>query len=137
MGVGKDKSIVFFDGICHLCTFWVKLLLFLDREHVLYFAPLEGKTAKVLLPLALVEEKSSMVFYNQGKYYTRFCGVLKICSNLSWPYRVVKVFLFISPILWVGDLFYVLIARYRYPLFGKWNHCPYPSSSVMARRFLD
>lgn len=39
-------GIVFFDGECPFCFFWVDWLLKKDRKKVLSFAPLQGETAK-------------------------------------------------------------------------------------------
>ena len=48
MNFEKDKNIVFFDGYCNLCNTTVDLLIKIDSNELLLFAPFSGKTSSDL-----------------------------------------------------------------------------------------
>ena len=45
-----QKPNIFFDGVCAMCNTFVNLALRIDRKQLFLFAPLQGTTAKELLP---------------------------------------------------------------------------------------
>src|SRR2546430_17318441 len=45
-----EHPIIFFDGVCAMCNRFVDLVLRADRRDVFRFAPLQGETARELLP---------------------------------------------------------------------------------------
>src|SRR5437016_14084385 len=45
-----EHPIIFFDGVCAMCNRFVDLILRADRREVFRFAPLQGETARALLP---------------------------------------------------------------------------------------
>src|SRR2546422_11464103 len=45
-----EHPIIFFDGVCAMCNRFVDLMLRADRREGFRFAPLQGETARALLP---------------------------------------------------------------------------------------
>ena len=63
------ERIIFFDGLCPFCHFWVQYILKKDQNNKFLFAPLQGKIANELLPsvflsvdtIVLLEDKKIVV----------------------------------------------------------------------------
>ena len=48
----SGQPIIFFDGVCAMCNTFVEVVVRADRRGIFRFAPLQGETARQLLPLA-------------------------------------------------------------------------------------
>lgn len=131
----SDKSmdkIVFFDGICHLCNSFVDKVIQKDTSHQLRFAPLQGTTAKALLPPHLQENLNSVIFYSDGRFYEKSEAIHEILKILEKDAWFMKVFIFLPRGL--QNWGYDLVAKLRYRLFGKSEYCRLPSDS--EKKFL-
>lgn len=120
----NSKTILFYDGDCALCSFWVQFCLERDRKKVLFFAPLQGECAKNLLPLELREQLESIVLWDQQTIHLKSKAILtalriiKYSPDLLFVARIVPTSLL--------DKCYDFVARHRYRWFGKTNQCPIP-----------
>ena len=47
---GVNKPVIFFDGVCGMCNTFINLIIRIDRKQTFLFAPLQGSTARDLLP---------------------------------------------------------------------------------------
>ena len=45
-----EKPIIFFDGVCHMCNSAVDFFMKADKKRLFLFAPLQGETARTMLP---------------------------------------------------------------------------------------
>jgi len=120
-----EERIVFFDGVCHLCNGFVDLVIKNDPQHRLLFAPLQGETAKNLLPSSYLEDLSTVLFWDQGQVYKESEAVLRILRQLP-RYQVLARLLGLFP-RFVRDFMYKKIARHRYRLFGERDFCRMPT----------
>ncbi len=125
-------KIVFFDGVCHLCNSFVDRLIQKDTHHTLYFAPLQGETAKKVLSSVDRETLDTIIFYNNGRVLRRSDAILGILKSAGYSKTLLRI-LAVLPIH-VRDLFYKLIAKYRYRIFGKNDFCRFPLDS--EKKFL-
>lgn len=128
--------IVFYDGVCALCNWTVKFILRNDKEATFHFASLQSEVARVYLDPHGVDPSDlhSIVLLDGGKMYRRSAAILRILRRLGSPWSVFAA-LEVLPAAFV-DVFYNLIARHRYRVFGKFNACPVPPFN-MRERFLD
>lgn len=117
----QDQKIVFFDGVCGLCDHWVQFLLDIDGGKILKYAPLQGEKAKEIVPKSFTGNMTSIVFFSNGKFYTKSSAVLKILSNLGGIWKMMSIFVIIPP--FIRDFIYDLIAKNRYRFFGKLETC--------------
>lgn len=118
----------------------MRLLLDIDREVRLSFAPLQGETARAVLarhPEA--GDALESVVYVRGvgspeeRAYVRSDAVLAILRDVGGIYRPLSVLRFVPrPI---RDAVYDWIAKNRYRWFGKLDSCRLPTGD-MAERFL-
>ena len=100
--INKQRSIVFFDGVCGLCNGFVNFLLKIDKKHALFFAPLQGETAK---SLGLKDTTlNTIIFYDKGNSYKRSTAGLMIFKRVSGFWKMVLVFNIVP--LFVRDFFY-------------------------------
>lgn len=120
-----EKRIVFFDGVCHLCNGFVDLVIKNDPQHRLLFAPLQGETAKNILPSSYLEDLSTVLFWDQGQVYKESEAVLRILRQLP-RYQVLARLLGLFP-RFVRDFMYKKIARHRYRFFGERDFCRIPT----------
>ena len=119
--------IVFFDGVCGFCNSSVNFLMSHDLRRRLKFAPLQGKTAALLLPAVMVENLDSLVFLSAGRMYVRSAAVVRILRTMGGGWILASWLLWLCP-LPLRDLGYRLIAAVRYRLFGKKESCRLPTA---------
>lgn len=126
-----QENIVFFDGVCNLCSGVVQWLIKHDKKGVLFYAPLQSETAKELLMDEKWQKIDSIVFYTGGKFYSKSNAVLKISSLLGFPYSS-AVLLYVFP-RFIRDFVYDWVAKNRYQWFGKKSECWLPDANLMAK----
>lgn len=126
--------IIFFDGVCGLCNYFIDFVLKHDKRHIFSFAPLQGKTARELLSSKTVESMGSIIFYLNGETYEKSEGCFRIFNTLGGIWRFFSVFKIVPRFL--RDFIYDVIARHRYPWFGKRETCRLPAPEEKAF-FLD
>ena len=125
--------IIFFDGVCNLCNLAVDLVISKDIKRRFRYAPLQGETAKALLPKGVGKVVSgkgegawSMVLLDGSGYYERSEAALRVGKELSGPCSIMsKVGLWMPR--FIRDFVYKWIATNRYRIFGKKNTCRIPT----------
>lgn len=128
------KRIVFFDGVCKLCHGVVDWFLPLFTAGEIYFAPLQGPTARQTLShqdLSL----DGVIYLRDGVVHKKSQAIIWIIrDSRSILHKPIIMFQLIpTPLL---DIVYDLIARMRYRLFGKTNSCRIPTPKE-RQYFLD
>ncbi|MFC0470107.1 thiol-disulfide oxidoreductase DCC family protein [Halalkalibacter kiskunsagensis] len=128
-------QIILFDGVCHFCQGSVQFILKRDSTCTFSFASLQGNTGKELIKQYNIgEDLNSLVLIDEDLYYVKSDAVLRICSKLRMPWKLLSVVRIVPrPI---RDLIYDLVANNRYKWFGKKEICTIPSAE-MRKRFLD
>lgn len=124
--------LVLYDGECGLCHRTVKFMLERDRGQ-LYYAPLQGETAAALrarhpeIPTTL----ESVVLVDGDRVHLRSKAFLYGAKYLTRPWRWVYHLRWLPAFLL--DLFYRLIARIRYRVWGKFDSCQRPTADQLAK----
>lgn len=132
--MGEARKIVFFDGVCGFCNKSVDLLLKLDDEGVLFFSPIQGETAKRILPEERRENVDTITFYDGEQLYYRTTALLRIGRTLGGIWYLFYP-LILAPASW-RDMAYDWFAKRRYRFFGKQEACRMPTPEERSR-FLD
>ncbi|AZZ36664.1 thiol-disulfide oxidoreductase [Bdellovibrio sp. qaytius] len=131
--LNKDR-ILFFDGVCGLCSALVDFALPKFSEGQISFAPLQGPTARELLsPRDLGLEY--VVYYRDQKIYRKTEAVAYLLGDIGGAYKPISIMLRTLP-RFITDFFYDLVARYRYRIFGKSETCRLPTPQE-RKFFLD
>lgn len=131
----KESAIVLIDGVCHMCQGLTQFIIRRDPRGVFRFASLQSEIGQELLRQGGMSESSidTMVLIENGKYYTRSTGALRIARRLRFPWSLSYVFILIPPFL--RNLVYRWVARNRYRWFGQSSECMIPTPEI-RRRFL-
>lgn len=133
MNLKKSQNIIYFDGECGLCDFFVQYIYTRDKDKTFLFAPLQGKTATRNLPKKYREELRTVVLETHGhaSLRTKSTAALKILSQL--PYHGwLKIFLWVPrPI---RDFGYDIISKTRKKFFSS-KKCFW--KSMKDKRILD
>ena len=128
------QRIVFFDGLCPFCHFWVQFLLKRDLNKEFLFAPLQGETARELLSSELMSVNTIVLLEDRKKFYTKSNAILRIIKILGGFRKILFIFKLIPTS--IRNFFYDIMARNRFVLRKPLKHCPVPKPDL-ASRFLD
>jgi predicted DCC family thiol-disulfide oxidoreductase YuxK len=131
----NSKPIIIFDGICNLCDGFVNFVIDRDPKQYFYFASQQSHVGQeILQQWQIPTELETIIFINQGRYYTHSTAVLNIFKHLKGFWPLISYFRFIPSLL--RDPIYIWIARNRYRWFGKLEACRMPTPDLKGR-FLD
>lgn len=123
--MNSQTTIIFFDGVCHLCNGFVDFLIQADRKRKLKFAPLQGTTAAEKLSSADRHRLESVVLWQDGKTWYQAEAILRVFSELGGLYSLFSIFRLL-PLAWLNYL-YRQIALRRYRWFGEKDVCRLPT----------
>ena len=125
--------VIFYDGVCAMCNGLVKWMLRLDRNGVFYFAPLQGETAQLARKRhpAFPTQIETVVYLKEGEVLIRSRAAAWAMQQMPYPAKALSWFRFVPA--WLTDFFYGIVARVRYRVFGKYDHCPLPPERDRAR----
>ncbi|MCF8239633.1 MAG: DCC1-like thiol-disulfide oxidoreductase family protein [Saprospiraceae bacterium] len=117
--------LVFYDGHCALCQFWVQFLIRRDRHDRFRFAALQSPLAQRngIAPTEDMTPDSVIVMKDQ-LMLTDSTAALTLLATLGGLWSFFRIFLLLPCAL--RDPVYRLIARYRYRWFGRTDTCYLP-----------
>lgn len=125
--------VIFYDGVCAMCNGIVKAMLRADRDKRFFFAPLQGETAARVRERnpAFPNEVETVVYLRHGEILVRSRAATSAMAELPYPAKALSWFRYLP--VWLTDFVYAIIARTRYRVFGKYDHCPLPPAEDRAR----
>jgi len=127
--------VLFFDGDCGFCSKSVRRVYQLDPRGAFEFAPLQGLLAGKL-GLAEYAEKGggSMVILREsdGVMFTKGDACIILGETLGGIWAALASAFSLFPKT-ARDWAYELVARNRYLLAGKGNHCAMPEDGLRKR----
>ncbi|OME90125.1 MULTISPECIES: thiol-disulfide oxidoreductase DCC family protein [Paenibacillus] len=132
----EEYAIVLIDGVCHLCQGLTQFIIKRDPGGAFRFASLQSEIGQELLRQGGLsgDTTETMVLIEQGKYYTRSTGALRIARRLRFPWMLSYILILIPPFL--RNLVYRWVAKNRYRWFGQSTECMVPTPEI-RRRFLS
>jgi predicted DCC family thiol-disulfide oxidoreductase YuxK len=128
------NQIIFFDGVCVMCSSFVNFVLKRDVEAHFKFAPLQGEQARVLVPQNYRDEMDTVVLWSQGQVFCRSEAALMVLTQLGGLWWFARVGWLVP--LPLRDFVYKFVANRRYAWFGKNDSCRLPTAAERAR-FID
>jgi predicted DCC family thiol-disulfide oxidoreductase YuxK len=133
MALHPGSSIILFDGVCNLCSWFVIFIIKRDKNSRFKFALLQSEAAKKILePFGLpAGDLKTLVLVENGKAYLRSKAVLRIAGRLDGAWKISAILSFFPSFL--SDAVYNLVSRYRYRIFGKKNDCMVPTPEIESR----
>jgi prepilin-type processing-associated H-X9-DG protein len=128
----NKQNIVFFDGHCILCNGFVDFLLKADKSNSLFFAPLQGTTAKDVVPQNYLANLQTVIFIDYNRQlFMKSNAVIRIIVSLGRFWKLGRLFYIIPRP--VRDYIYDWVARNRFNWFGRREVCRVPSQQEKSK----
>jgi len=129
---GYSKPIIFFDGVCGMCNTFVDVVLRLDKKGQFLFAPLQGDTAKSIVPpLSDNPLEWSLIYLDEKGLHDQSDASLAIYRRMGGLWSVLALARFVP--VSIRTPIYRMIARNRYRWFGKKSACRIPTAEERSR----
>ena len=125
--------VIVFDGICNLCSGFMRFVYKRDKNSCFKFAWIQSERGKALLEgYGFSKDKSdTILFIEQDRVYTKSTAFLKIVNYLNYPWPLLRA-AYLIPV-YFRDKLYDLIAQNRYRWFGKKDSCMAPDGKLRDR----
>ncbi len=129
----QEKPVILFDGVCNLCSKSVQFVLNHEKSETLFFASLQSEYGQNILKQNRIEASKfdSIVLVSKNNIYFKSTAVLKISKHLKFPYNLLVILNVIPTV--IRDMFYNIISKYRFSIFGKSETCYIPSNNLKER----
>ncbi|VXA98601.1 conserved hypothetical protein [Luteimonas sp. 9C] len=128
-----DGPIVVFDGVCALCSGWVRFLLRHDRRAGFRFAAMQDRVGHDLLLAHGIDpaDPVSFLLVDGDAAWHDSDGVIEVLRRLGRHWRAAALLRLVPRAL--RDPAYRLLARNRYRVFGRRETCMVPPAEMRAR----
>lgn len=126
------NNIILFDGDCNFCDKSVQFIIKNDIKSVFKFTSLQSDIGQELITkYNIPKDTDSVVLIQDDTYYIKSSAALRICKELKSFWKIFYIFLIVpKPI---RDIFYNILAKNRYKLFGKRDSCMIPTKEQRER----
>lgn len=128
-----QHPIIFFDGVCNLCTGSVRFIIKRDDQDLFRFAALQSEAAiPHLYPFQTdLKMLSTILLLENGKLYNRSTAALRIARRLNGAWPLLYGFIIIP--VPIRDWIYQQIANRRYRIWGKEESCMVPTPALKSK----
>ncbi|NQW43305.1 MAG: DUF393 domain-containing protein [Bacteroidetes bacterium] len=129
----ENKPIVFFDGLCNLCSSSVQTIIKYDAHNSFLFASLQGATATQYLTEFRQKNSQidSIILYDNGEIFIKSRAALQIAKKLKFPLFLAYSFIIIPNFF--RNIVYDWVGKNRYKWFGKKNECWLPTLELKQK----
>ena len=118
----ESKIVIYYDGICFVCSSAINALIKMDKNNILYFSPLQSNYAKSSINKKFLKEMNSVIVRKNEKVFSKSYAAFVVLRELRSPLR----YLFYLVPTFFADFIYDFIAKRRYSWFGKKEECIFP-----------
>jgi predicted DCC family thiol-disulfide oxidoreductase YuxK len=127
--------VIVYDGVCLLCSRWVRFLLAHDQDGRYRFASMQSDTGRRLLQAHGLDPDSplSMLLVEDGHGYTDTTAIARVLRGLPQRrWHGLSTLLLLAPRT-LRDAAYRVIASHRYRLFGRSDQYFVPTEAQRSR----
>ena len=124
------KNIVVFDGYCVMCSKYVLWLMQRNKIKNIYFTHFESTFIKHNYPE--IKLGNTVFVINENEEILVRSKAIKHCIKQTDINFILK-FIFNMIPTFILDVFYLLISKSRYQIFGKKQTCSYPNQLISER----
>ena len=125
------NHVVFFDGVCNLCSESIQFIIKNDRNNVFKFSSLQSEFAQKTLSNKNIKEISTsrtIILLSNNNTYAKSGAVLRIARLLRFPLNLLYIFIIVPP--FIRNAIYEYISNNRYRWFGKKAECWIPDETL-------
>jgi predicted DCC family thiol-disulfide oxidoreductase YuxK len=138
MSEARAQPVVVYDGVCLLCSRWIRFLLAHDQAGRYLFAAMQSNSGRQLMQAHGLDPDSpySMLLVENGAGYTDTTAIAKVLHGLPerrWHWLSTAMLCVPRRL---RDWAYRLVARHRYRLFGRSEQCFVPTPE-QRKRFMS
>ena len=124
------RNIVVFDGYCIMCSKYVLWLSKRNKTKNIYFTHFESTYIKQNHPR--MKLGNTVFVINENKEMLVRSKAIKHCINQTDINAIFRIIFNLIP-NFILDIFYLLISKIRYNIFGKKQSCSYPNELISER----
>jgi predicted DCC family thiol-disulfide oxidoreductase YuxK len=129
----ENQHIILFDGVCNLCSGFMRFIYKYDTKSIFKFAWIQDeKGIEILTWLNLpTDNYNTIILIERGTAYYKSEAFLRIVRQLAFPWQILMVGKLFPNVIrnWIYDI----VAKNRYNLFGKKDHCLIPTGNLVKR----
>lgn len=126
--------VIYFDGFCVLCNNFIKWVVANDKDKKIKLSMIDGERYnKLALNNPQIKNIDSVIYENEDGLFYKGEAVRKIIQDLSTS-KALELASQVIP-LFLLNIYYNLVAKSRYKIFGKYDVCP-PLPPEWKDRFL-
>jgi predicted DCC family thiol-disulfide oxidoreductase YuxK len=132
-GLASGDRVLLFDGVCNVCSAWVRFVIARDPRARLRLASVQSPAGQAILRWCGLptETFDTMVFVEDGRAYFKSTAFLRAVRYLERPWPWLSWGLAVPRP--VRDWLYDRLARNRYRLFGRQESCMIPTPAIRSR----
>ena len=128
----SGQPIISFDGVCAMCNTFVDVVVRADKRAIFRFAPLQGETARQILPpLPDDPARWSVIYVDERGIHDQSDASLEVCRRLGGFWSLLSLLRFVPRAL--RDRVYRMVVRNRYRWFGRRDTCRVPQPGERHR----
>lgn len=128
------NHVVFFDGVCNLCSESVQFIIKNDHKNQFKFSSLQSEFAQKTLTnknITEISDSRTIILLTNNNTYTKSSAVLRIARYLKFPFNLLYIFIIIPP--FIRNAVYDFVSKNRYRWFGKKAECWIPDETLKSK----
>lgn len=128
-----DRAVIVFDGMCVMCSSFMRFALRHDSRHRFNFLPAQSPTGEALFAHygLKTEDFESVLLIENGELRLKWDASLAIFEALGWPWKIAILGRILPKFL--ANPLYSFIARNRFKWFGRRDVCLIPTAEERER----
>jgi predicted DCC family thiol-disulfide oxidoreductase YuxK len=133
-GLPKNKKILLFDGVCHLCNSSVQYIIKHDSKDLFRFVALQselGQKISTHIGVDIAKVDSVLLYIPKVAYYTKADAVLIVAKDLDGFISFLYYLKFFPN--FIKNTVYDFIAKKRYEWFVKKDSCILPIPEINSK----
>jgi predicted DCC family thiol-disulfide oxidoreductase YuxK len=128
-----DKALIVFDGVCVLCSAFARFIVARDVNFAFRFTTAQSPLGQALYRHYRLDAQTfaTNLLIVEGRVYGKLDSLAQTAALIGGPWRLLLGLRLLPYAL--ADPAYDAVARNRFRLFGRHEHCMIPPSTWRAR----
>ena len=128
-----DRAVIVFDGMCVMCSRFMRFILRHDPQYQFNFLPAQSPTGEALFKHygMMSDDYDSVLLIKNGELLIKLDATIAIFTSLGWPWKIAVLGRLLPKFL--ANPLYNFIARNRFNWFGRQEVCFIPTAQEQER----